>query len=89
MLGEFGQQRLRLTRGARLRFSNELETRTLTWPSEGRAEFRTEGTWAEITVTAPADAPDRTVGCQIVWDGQVVVDETSASGTVTCRYDAG
>lgn len=70
-------------------FSNDLETRTLTWPSEGRAEFNTEGDWAEISVTAPADAPDKTVSCQIVWGGQLVVEETSDAGTVTCRYDRG
>lgn len=70
-------------------FSHELETRTLTWPPEGRAKFNTDGTWAEITVTAPADAADKTVSCQIEWDGEVVVDETSDSGTVRCRYDEG
>lgn len=68
-------------------FSHELETRTLTWPTEGRAEFNTEGDWAEIVVTAPVDAPDRTVSCQIDWNGETVVDETSDTGTVTCRYD--
>lgn len=70
-------------------FSNDFETRTLVWPPEGRAEFNTDGTWAEISVTAPADAPDKTVSCQIEWDGEIVVEQTSDTGSVTCRYDEG
>ena len=68
-------------------FSNATEQRTLQWGPEGRAQFNTSGSWAEITVTAPADASDQNVSCQIVWNGEVVVDESSGSGTVTCRYD--
>lgn len=70
-------------------FSSATEERTLQWGPEGRAQFNTSGTWAEITVTAPVDSADQNVSCEIVWNGEVVVDESSGSGTVTCRYDAG
>ncbi len=70
-------------------FSSAMEQRTLQWGPEGRAQFNTSGTWTEITVTAPADSADQNVSCEIVWNGEVVVDESSGSGTVTCRYDAG
>ncbi|MEZ3157521.1 hypothetical protein AB1K56_11390 [Microbacterium sp. BWR-S6Y] len=70
-------------------FSSATEQRTLQWGPEGRAQFNTSGTWTEITVTAPADSADQNVSCEIVWNGEVVVDESSGSGTVTCRYDAG
>lgn len=70
-------------------YSSQIEQVTLQWPSEGRAEFNTEGDWAEIVITAPADSADQTVSCQIVWNGEVVVDETSDDGSVTCRYGEG
>lgn len=75
--------------GSTVTFSNDMEERTETWPSEGWARFNTKGSWAELTLEAPEDADSETVSCQIVWNGEVVVDETSDSGTVTCRYDAG
>lgn len=70
-------------------FSNDLETRTVVWPSVGRAEFNTKGSWAEITITAPPGSVTTTVSCQIVWNDEIVVDKTSDSGTVDCRYDEG
>lgn len=62
--------------------------RTETWPAEGWAKFNTKGSWAELTLEAPEDAVSQSVSCQIIWNGEVVIDETSI-GTVTCRYDAG
>lgn len=74
--------------GTSATFSNDMEERTEKWPSEGWAGFNTKSSWAELTLEAPEDADSETVSCQIVWNGEVVVDETSNSGTVTCRYDA-
>ena len=68
-------------------FANATEQRTLQWGPEGRARFNTSGSWAEITITAPADAADQSVSCQILWNEKVVVEESSGTGTVTCRYD--
>lgn len=59
------------------------------WPANGWARFNTKKSSTEITVTAPADSATTTVSCQIVWNDKVVVEETSDTGTVTCRYDAG
>ncbi len=73
--------------GSTATFSNDMEERTETWPAEGWARFNTEGSWAELTLEAPEDADSETVSCQIVWNGEVVVEETSDSGSVTCRYD--
>lgn len=75
--------------GTSATFSNDMEERTEKWPSEGWARFNTKGSWAELTLEVPEDADSETVSCQIIWNGEVVVDETSDSGTVTCRYDAG
>ncbi|MGO2683475.1 MAG: hypothetical protein ACTIAA_04570 [Microbacterium sp.] len=69
--------------------SHDAGDRTETWPAEGWAEFNTKESWAELTLEAPDDAQSETVNCQIIWNGEVVVDETSDNGTVTCRYDAG
>ena len=69
--------------------SNDMGERTETWPSEGWAKFNTKGSWAELTLEVPEDAASKTVSCQVIWNGEVVVDETSDSGEVTCRYDAG
>lgn len=68
-------------------FSNDMEQRTEIWPSEGWAKFNTKGTWAELTIEAPEDADSKAVRCQIIWNGQVVVEEASER-SVTCRYDA-
>ncbi|MFT4259625.1 hypothetical protein [Microbacterium sp.] len=65
----------------------ESGTDTFVWDSTGRATLTTKEDWAEITVTAPEDADGMTVSCQIVWNGDVVVDETSDNGTVRCRFD--
>ena len=70
-------------------FANDMERESVEWPSEGWAKFNTEGSWAELTIEAPDDAASQTVSCQIIWNGDVVVEETSNSGSVTCRYDAG
>ncbi|MGO1921429.1 MAG: hypothetical protein ACTH07_08680, partial [Microbacterium sp.] len=67
--------------------SHDAGDRTETWPAEGWATFNTEESWAELTLEAPEDVESETVSCQIFWNGEVVVDETSDSGEVTCRYD--
>lgn len=68
-------------------FANDMEQRTVEWPAEGWAVFNTHDSWAELTVEAPQDAASKTVSCQIIWNGELVVDETS-DRAVTCRYDA-
>jgi len=68
---------------------SDLGPRTETWPADGRATISTKGSWAELTLVAPADATSQTVSCQIIWNGEIVVTESSDSGTVTCRYDEG
>lgn len=68
-------------------FSSEGQSREETWNGSGTGRVATAGSWAQLTLTAPADAFDQNVSCQIVWNGEVVVDESSDSGTVTCRYD--
>ncbi|MGO2746702.1 hypothetical protein [Microbacterium sp.] len=70
-------------------FVNDTENRTVKWPAEGRANYNTKGSWVELTIEVPEDAASQTVSCQITWNDEVVVDETSDNGTVTCRYDAG
>lgn len=74
--------------GVSATFSNDMGERTEKWPSEGWAKFNTEGSWAELTMELPDDADPATLSCQIIWNGEIVVDETSDSGAVTCRYDA-
>lgn len=70
-------------------FSNAREERTETWPAEGGwARFNTRDSWAELTLEVPDDVDLDTVSCQIIWNGEVVVEETSETGSVTCRYDA-
>lgn len=73
--------------GTTATFSSEGQSREETWNGGGTGRVATAGRWAELTLMAPADAADQNVSCQILWNGEVVVDETSGSGTVTCRYD--
>lgn len=68
--------------------SSDQGTSTYTWPSNSWARLSTKGSWAEVTLVAPANSPTKDVSCQIRWNGAVVVEKTSGSGTVTCRYDA-
>lgn len=69
-------------------FASDMERESVTWPAEGWAKFNTKGSWTELTIEAPDDAASQTVSCQVIWNGDVVVEETSSSGSVTCRYDA-
>lgn len=57
------------------------------WASSGWKKYTTTGDSAEIAVTAPDDDMDSTVSCQILWNGELVVEQ-SGVGSVTCRYDA-
>ncbi|MEZ7756492.1 hypothetical protein O5Y58_13340 [Microbacterium paraoxydans] len=68
--------------------SSDTETRTLPWPAVGNAQHTTSDSSAWITITAPTDSDDQTVGCKIYWNDELVVEETSDSGTVSCEYDA-
>ncbi|MGX1934759.1 hypothetical protein [Microbacterium resistens] len=69
-------------------FSSEGESDTMTWPSDGGYKsFPTTGSWAELTVEAAREDASAQVECQILWNGEIVVEETG-TGTVTCRYDA-
>ena len=69
-------------------FRSDTETRTLPWPAVGNAQYTTSESSAWITITAPTDSDDQTVGCKIYWNDELVVEETSDSGTVSCEYDA-
>ncbi|WP_431789835.1 hypothetical protein [Microbacterium paraoxydans] len=74
--------------GVTATFSSDTETRTLPWPAVGNAQYTTSDSSARITITAPTDSDDQTVGCKIYWNDELVVEETSDSGTVSCEYDA-
>lgn len=94
-VGVFGgsglnQVEVRATGGPAFRVSFADDTRSYDeeWDSSGWKQYTTTGDSAEIAVTAPDDAADQEVTCQILWNGDVV-DEQIGTGTVTCRYDAG
>ncbi|WP_292789117.1 MULTISPECIES: phage holin family protein [unclassified Microbacterium] len=74
--------------GVTATFSSDAETRTLPWPAVGNAQYTTSESSTWITITAPSDSKDQTVGCRIYWNDDLVVEETSDSGTVSCVYDA-
>lgn len=84
------QVEVRATGGPSFRVSFADDTRSYDeeWDSSGWKQYTTTGDSAEIVVTAPADAAEQEVTCQIVWNGEVVVEQTG-TGSVTCRYDAG
>ncbi|CNL01265.1 Uncharacterised protein [Mycobacterium tuberculosis] len=56
------------------------------WPAVGNAQYTTSESSTWITITAPTDSDDQTVGCKIYWNDELVVEETSNSGTVSCEY---
>ena len=68
-------------------FADDVESYTETWATSGWKRFTTTTSTAEITVTAPADDTSSPISCQILWNGEIVVSESSDRGTVTCRYD--
>ncbi|PRB18316.1 hypothetical protein [Microbacterium sp. MYb62] len=74
--------------GVTASFSGDTETRTLPWPAVGSAQYTTAKSSTWITITAPSDSENQTVGCKIYWNDELVVEETSDSGTVSCEYDA-
>ncbi|SEB97156.1 hypothetical protein [Microbacterium hydrocarbonoxydans] len=57
------------------------------WSDSGWKQYTTTGDTAEITVTASDDDAVATVSCEILWNGESVVEQ-SGVGSVTCRYDA-
>lgn len=83
------QVEVRATGGPVFRVSFADDTRSYDeeWDSSGWKRYTTAGDSAQIAVTAPADASDQEVTCAIVWNGEVVVEQTG-SGSVTCRYVA-
>ncbi|MDR2320712.1 MAG: hypothetical protein LBE60_03580 [Microbacterium sp.] len=69
-------------------FADDAQSYTEDWSVNGWKRFTTTRTSTEIAVTTPAGKTVAPVSCQILWNGTVVVDEKSDSGSVTCRYDA-
>lgn len=57
------------------------------WSDSGWKQYTTTGDTAEITVTASDDDAVATVSCEILWNGESVVEQ-SGVGSVTCRYDS-
>lgn len=68
-------------------FADDTQSYDEEWDSSGWKQYTTTGDSAEIAVTAPDDDTDSTVSCQILWNGELVVD-LRGTGAVTCRYDA-
>lgn len=68
-------------------FDDDVKTNVVEWQWDGWAQFNTARSEAEITVTAPDGDQEYPVSCTILWDGEVVVQESSDSGVVTCRYE--
>ena len=68
-------------------FADDTQSYDEEWASSGWKQYTTTGDSAEIAVRAPDDDTDTTVSCQILWNGELVV-ELSGTGAVTCRYNA-
>ena len=68
-------------------FADDTQAYDEEWASSGWKQYTTTGDSAEIVVTAPDDDTDATVSCQILWNDELVVEQ-SGTGSVTCRYDA-
>jgi hypothetical protein len=69
-------------------YADDSQSYTEDWLGSGQKRFTTKKSSTEITATLPKGAPAATLGCQILWNGTVVADEKSDSGSVTCRYEA-
>lgn len=73
--------------GFTVEFTDDGEPRSAIWYEEEEwgAKFGERESTSEMTVTAvePGD-----VTCRIVRDGEVVAEESSSSGTVTCSFSA-
>ena len=60
------------------------------WVTDGWKKFGTHETSASITVTPQpesSDGVDVEHGCRILWAGEVVSEESSDTGEVTCGYE--
>jgi len=60
------------------------------WVTDGWKKFGTHETSASITVTPQpesSDGVDVEHGCRILWAGEVVSEESSDTGEVTCSYE--
>ena len=77
--------------GITMTFADDTQSYTEEWPSTEPwwKRYTTTTSTAYVTVTAPADALSDTVTCRILWNERVVVEQSSDSGEVTCRYQAG
>jgi hypothetical protein len=60
---------------------------TRQWSRDWWAKWSITESNAEITLTTTPGTQDETLDCRILWDGKVVVHESSDTGAVTCRYD--
>ncbi len=69
-------------------YADDSQSYSEDWLGNGEKRFTTKKSSTEITATLPKGAPAATLSCQILWNGTVVADEKSDSGSVTCRYDA-
>jgi hypothetical protein len=68
-------------------FEDDVQAWEVDWDGDGWSmRYATERSWAELTVTRADDARGP-VECSILWNDVVVVEESSDSGQVTCRYD--
>lgn len=83
------QVEVRATGGPAFTVSYADDTRSYEeeWSDSGWKQYTTTGDTAEITVTASDDDAVATVSCEILWNGESVVEQ-SGVGSVTCRYDA-
>jgi len=60
------------------------------WATDGWKVYGTHETSASITVTPQpesSDGVDVEHGCRILWNGEVVSEESSDTGEVTCGYE--
>jgi len=80
----FGGPRFTVTYGVGERMTTE------EWVTDGWKMYGTHETSASITVTPQpesSDGVDVEHGCRILWAGEVVSEESSDTGEVTCSYE--
>jgi hypothetical protein len=90
LVGPAGPSRVELQAGGEA-FTVEFEDDSVSYSQEWKGDdwfqrYPTERSWAEVTVTRDADAGGP-IECRILWNGRLVVEETSNDDSVTCRYD--
>ena len=55
--------------------------------SDGRKQYATKASSAEVTLTNESDDDSSSMSCRIRWNGEVVSSEESSGEKVTCQYD--